>query len=53
MAPGQRVIDGLGLMRVELIDAARLERSYQPWVERFGNGVSWAATAGNRRTAVT
>ena len=35
VAAGERVVDRLGLMRVELIDAARLQRLLQPRVERL------------------
>ena len=36
--PGQRVLDGLGLVRVELRDAARAERPPEPGVDRLRKG---------------
>ena len=54
VAAGERVLDRLGLMRVELLDAARRERAASAArSSASGNGAYCAATAGSRRTAVT
>ena len=38
VAPGERVLDGCGLVRVELVDAARGERRAEPRIEAVGPG---------------
>ena len=51
---GERVLDRLGLVRVELRDAARRRaRASAAGRAPPGNGANCAATAGSRRTAVT
>ena len=50
---GERVLDRFGLMRVELIDAARPSACVSRASSASGNGAYCAATAGSRRTAVT
>ena len=53
VAPGERVRDGRGLVRVEPVDAAGAEDLPETAVYRVGEGRVFPARAGIRRTAVT